>query len=107
MCNQLGIIRGQAPNDSNTPIPEHGISGNLAQDSRKPADLQDMDLGLDSLPTFPEQPLHWIEEMSLNDMISGQDSHDLYALYYNDNLTLNGAIEADWEALEREIFRHM
>lgn len=107
MCNQLGIIQGQAPNISNAPIPEHDISGNIVQISQRPTDLQDMELGLDSLPTIPEQPLHWIEEMSLNDMISGQDSHDLYAFYYNDNLTLNGAIEADWEALEREIFRQM
>jgi hypothetical protein len=54
--------------------------------------------------TNPEQPLHWVDDSSISETIIGQNTHDLYSLYYNDGLGLTGTVETDWEALEKQIF---
>lgn len=55
---------------------------------------------------FPEQIPYPMEDASMTEMSFGEGTHDIYSLYYNDDLALTGAVNTDWEELERQIVRH-
>jgi hypothetical protein len=104
MCRQLGIIQFQTDNGMQvSALTHHDRSSQVAQENQAPDPTQNTQLNPDLFTLLPEEPLHWIDEICLDNMVTGENSHDLYAFYHNDNLALNGAIETDWEALEREL----
>ncbi|KAJ9661442.1 hypothetical protein H2201_006473 [Coniosporium apollinis] len=54
-------------------------------------------------PVFPQQIPYPVEDTAIGDNFFGEGTHDVYSLYYNNDLALTGAVESDWEELERHI----
>ncbi|KEF61352.1 uncharacterized protein A1O9_02918 [Exophiala aquamarina CBS 119918] len=79
MRNELDIVQGQAANYSNMSIPDYDRSSGLVRSKQNPPpEAQTTEPDLDSSIAL-EQPIDSLEAMCPDDMISGEDSHNLYA----------------------------
>lgn len=115
MCEHLGIALGSQM-DGTDALASHSYRSEVEESLR----TQDLDPSAGQAPpldvlssqdwaTLPDLtvPEHfYLADSTMGSAVFEGGALDAYSYYYNDDLSLTGAVSADWEEFERQISRY-